>query len=336
VNNLTASPPANIVAGDRITPTQVFHNPSLFIPETNSAYIFAHNSEFRSHHIDSLLSTLSNNVTPALISEERPDGLSIIIDNSTYEVSLYSSRRLEAIWQLLGSSVLYIDITGLSHHVWAALIQSALQSSLTVRVVYVEPDTYRRASGEQAQYDLSERIAGIHPLPGFATLRQSNESNVSFIPLLGFEEDRLRHAINRVDPPANKTFPVIGIPGFRPEFPFETYDSNRRMLMKERLWASARFADASCPFRLYYLIRDIARNNIQDKIKIALLGTKPHALGAVLYAIARERRVELVYDHPIRKDDRTQGIRRLMVYHVSSFNPVTLAVQRLTTAVAST
>ena len=80
-----------------------------------------------------------------------------------------------------------------------------------------------------------------------------------------------------------------------------------------------RFATANDPFSLYYLLQDIADENRDDLLKIAPIGTKPHALGAVLFAITNPQKVELVYDHPIRKAKRTQGFSRLLVYHVSTF-----------------
>ena len=53
-------------------------------------------------------------------------------------------------------------------------------------------------------------------------------------------------------------------------------------------------------------------------MKIAMVGTKPHALGAVLFALTNPARAELIYDHPIRKPGRTGGSDRLLVYHVGA------------------
>jgi hypothetical protein len=58
--------------------------------------------------------------------------------------------------------------------------------------------------------------------------------------------------------------------------------------------------------------------NPVDLLKIAPIGTKPHALGAVLFCLSRPDSVELVYDHPIRKANRTIGASRLLVYTISS------------------
>ena len=50
---------------------------------------------------------------------------------------------------------------------------------------------------------------------------------------------------------------------------------------------------------------------------IAPIGTKPHAIGAILYAIKHMAKVELLYDNPIRSVHRTEGIGRVIVCNVS-------------------
>jgi hypothetical protein len=52
-------------------------------------------------------------------------------------------------------------------------------------------------------------------------------------------------------------------------------------------------------------------------LRIAPIGTKPHAIGSILFAINNPDIVELVYDHPVRKKQRTEGTARLHAYHVS-------------------
>ena len=186
--------------------------------------------------------------------------------------------------------------------------------------IYVEPVDYRfSASPKEGEiFDLSERIAGISPIPGFASLREPKEE-VSFIPLLGFEGARLSYLIEQVQPPGERILPVIGVPGFRPEYPFFTYQGNQLPMTSTHAWHNVRFAIANCPVSVYYVLEDIAAEHPGNFLKIAPIGTKPHALGAVLYKIVNSTSVELIYDHPIRKAKRTKGSSRLLVYHLSSF-----------------
>ena len=95
--------------------------------------------------------------------------------------------------------------------------------------VYVEPGDYRFsvAPTEGTIFDLSDSILGIRPLPGFASLMDVADEDALFVPLLGFEGTRFAHIMDSVQPGRDRVFPVIGVPGFRPEYPFYTYWGNR-------------------------------------------------------------------------------------------------------------
>jgi hypothetical protein len=75
---------------------------------------------------------------------------------------------------------------------------------------------------------------------------------------------------------------------------------------------------------MYYTLSELARANPRKAMRIAPIGTKPHAVGAILFQLGTASRgdVEIVYDHPIRKAKRTAGAWRVSVYHLSSFLPV--------------
>jgi hypothetical protein len=111
---------------------------------------------------------------------------------------------------------------------------------------------------------------------------------------------------------------VVGVPGFRPEYPFHTYLGNRRVLHDTGAWQRVEFVAASCPFGVFYLLERLGSENPKAVLRVAPIGTKPHAVGAVLFKLTSAQPVELVYDHPIRKPERTSGTDRLHVYHVSA------------------
>ena len=50
---------------------------------------------------------------------------------------------------------------------------------------------------------------------------------------------------------------------------------------------------------------------------VAPIGTKPHAIGAILYAIKNPTKVELLYDNPKRSVQRTEGIGKILVCDIS-------------------
>jgi hypothetical protein len=167
-------------------------------------------------------------------------------------------------------------------------------------------------------FDLSERILGIAPIPGFASFARVKD-DFCFVALLGFEGTRVAYLLEQVQPVGDRIIPIVGVPGFRAEYPFATYTGNRLPLMESDAWRRVRFADANCPFSLYYLLQQLSDEYGGSYLKIAPVGTKPHAIGAALFVIDDPSRRELVYDHPVRKAERTTGIARLLAYDVSGF-----------------
>ena len=91
---------------------------------------------------------------------------------------------------------------------------------------------------------------------------------------------------------------MVGAPGFRADFPFSTYIGNRGALSRDGLWKRVRFAIANSPTSAMERLRAIEHEYSDHLLKIAPLGTRPHALGAVLFALNGGPKVELVYDNP--------------------------------------
>jgi hypothetical protein len=299
--------------------TEMYETLGSFVPQPDSAYIYGTSTEVRSAHSDEWEATASDVAFVRIIDQaessfrvERPDRV--------FDVAVRSREQLDQFLQSLGRKRLYIDMTGLEHQVWAPLIRAALDARVTTLVTYVEPLEYarNRAPKEGDIFDLSEEIKGISPLPGFASLQELGD-DFCFVSLLGFEGFRFKHAVQQLEPPPNRIFPIVGVPGFRPDYPFYTYDGNRPTLIATGSWSNVRFARANCPFSLCYALDDIGSTYPSASLKIALIGTKPHALGAIIHTLMSSKPVELIYDHPKRKKARTRGAGRMLVYHISAF-----------------
>ena len=243
------------------------------------------------------------------------------VNGSKLGLALRGGEGLRAFINNIADASVYIDITGLPHHVWAPLVRATLAEGRSLAVVYVEPASYAysRAPTEAEIFDLSEQIYGLLPIPGFSTLAEpDNEESVVFVPLLGFEGQRLAYVLEQVQPPGNKTIPVIGVPGFRPEYPFHTYQGNKNILLSNNMHTRVRYAIANSAFSVFYLLQSISEEFPEDLLKVAPIGTKPHALGAIMFALHSKRPVEIVYDHPIRKSGRTTGAANILEYEVSA------------------
>ncbi|MEK6743058.1 MAG: hypothetical protein AABZ15_05595 [Nitrospirota bacterium] len=301
--------------------TDTYETIDAFIPDNDSIYIFGTAGEERCAHYSAWECRL-HGVDFVRIVRQEASSFVANYKEIDYQILLRNTSQIEALLKVVGERVIYLDITGLSHNIWAPLLRNALALRKQVLVVYVEPEIYSfsAAPKEGEIFDLSERILGISPLPGFISFREPlEEEKVCFVPLLGFEGTRLAYLIEQVQPPGNKILPIIGVPGFRPEYPFYAYHGNQLPLLRTHAYRNVRYAIANCPFSLFYALEDIVKDYPDDMLKIAPIGTKPHALGAVLFAIANNRSVELIYDHPIRKPSRTKGSSKLLVYHASTF-----------------
>ncbi|WP_143337700.1 hypothetical protein [Dietzia sp. WMMA184] len=234
------------------------------------------------------------------------------------DVSLFESSEIEDFVSGLGG-VVAIDLTSLENRVWAPLIRALVATSQPFIGLYAEPDDYNRSEDLPGMvYDLS-LSRGIDPLPGFARISRRVNDEGHFVPLLGFEGARLSHIFDQEDVEVSNSFPIVGSPGFRVEYPSITYIANRDILSLDRMDQRVELALASCPFEAFHAIERIHRRISGKHLRIAPIGTKPHALGAVLYAIRNPVTTEIVYDHPIRSSNRTTGTRGVYVFEASSF-----------------
>lgn len=307
--------------------TRLYDGWDSFELESGSTYIHGRSVEARSIH-PTAWEEAANDVTFVRFSsfENTPSRdfsrCTAEMDGVTSALQLRGGDQLRAFLSKIKSRVVYLDITGLPHHVWAPLLRAAIAIPKVVSVVYVEPRSYTFSPTptEAEIFDLSEAIHGILPLPGFGILSEpEDEDLVLFVPLLGFEGHRFAYVLEQVQPPRRNIVPIIGVPGFMPEFPFHTYLGNRNILAHSDLHTQIRHTIANSAFGAFYLLQEIAADYPQHLLKIAPIGTKPHALGAILFTLWSERAVEIVYDHPIRKPNRTIGSANILVYEIGHF-----------------
>ena len=282
---------------------------------SNSLYITGRSTEDRGRLVSRSEHRYSS-VTFAIVIEDSASAARISIDGNSLLVRLRSHSDISCFLTMRPYSALYLDITGLPHHVWAPFLRGIYRMAGQAYCVYVEPGDYRFSDfpTETTVFDLSESKRGIAPLPGFASLRSTTEETL-FVPLLGFEGTRFSHILEEVQPRRDRIRPIIGLPGFRPEYPFHSYVGNRVPLLETKSWQSVRYAPANCPFSLYYLLCSISRG--KEYLSVAPIGTRPHALGALLYYLDYPEITEIVYDHPVGTERPTVGVSRVCLYNLS-------------------
>lgn len=259
----------------------------------------------------------------AIVSESQEDfrfTYPFLPDAEITPVYIHDDTELTAFLALVEGSI-YLDITGLTHRSWVSILRAAVSMDRTPTVLYVEPMEYSSVEQPNAArvFNLSERFEEISPLPGFARLPSVSQQSSILIPLLGFEGNRFTRVLDQTEYDSNKTFPVIGLPGYRPEYVDYAYKGNRVPLEIDYMHRRVAFAKANCPFDVFNAITRISEDMPSDRIKLAPIGTKPHGVGAVLFALSRGTRVELLYDHPKRSRKRSVGANRMCVFDLPAF-----------------
>jgi hypothetical protein len=253
------------------------------------------------------------------VTAETQEDFSIVSPDGTLEsIILFDLDGMVSWFKVHGKS-LYLDVTSIALRTWAPMLRALMLTAVPFRLVYTEPDDYVRDAAGDGGFDLSELTEGIAAVPGFARISDTFDSDVPFIPLLGFEGARLTRMIQKLEVARDLTYPLIGLPGYRVEFPFHALAGNRSEMERGGMHSRHLIARANCPFDAFYEIARVHEHHAHSSLQLAPLGTKPHAIGAVLYAISHDTNVELVYDHPRQASRPSTGSARVCVYYVSDF-----------------
>ena len=236
-----------------------------------------------------------------------------------FKISLRNENEIDL---LLSSSHIIIDISCLQLHVWAPLLKSAHKQRLHTRILYIEPKSYKAhpSPASSSLFDLSSTYGGLSPLPGFARLGGAEDENKClFVAMLGFEGNRPERLALQIEPPPT-VIPVVGVPGFQIEYPAFTVASNRGLLKDYFAYSEIRFARASCPFSAFQVLLEIQKCYPNHYLYLAPVGTKPHSLGTILFAIINPETTEIMFDHPVTKAGGTKGLGVMHIYDFENFN----------------
>lgn len=235
------------------------------------------------------------------------------------EASLYNDDEIAAI---LGEGPLLIDVTGMEHPVWASLLRVCYERKISTKFLYAEPEEYKShlTPSSVGQYDLSIRLGGLSPLPGYAQLQGAlDEEKTLFVPALGFEGNRPECLMVGLDP-APHVVPIVGVPGFQFEYPSVTIGCNRDFLDAQSAHADIKMARASCPFDFIRVLREVACDFPDHYMYLGMVGTRPHALGAAVFWLMNKASSEVMFDHPIKRYGRTSGVGVIHVYDFGCFD----------------
>lgn len=285
---------------------------------TDALYLYAEDTESRSVYCAPKLQATNKQTEFVKVDLQNEDMLLIVGEGRT--ISLNNMKSVKEFLASHGKSNVYIEVTGMSCRVVAPLLLVGFDLGLTMFVVYTEPSSYKIDQFKKVgiNKDLSEDVEGVNPLPGLAKVIP-HKTEPLFVTLLGFEGGRLTFLLSDQNPSSNKIRPIFGVPGYRVNYPYVSYLGNRRSILKTRCWQYAEYAEANSIVDAYLtLVKILEENKTRSpEMVVAPIGTKPHAIGAILFAIKYRDKVELLYDNPRRSVHRTNGTGKVLSCNVS-------------------
>ncbi|HEJ2935018.1 hypothetical protein [Pseudomonas aeruginosa] len=175
-----------------------------------------------------------------------------------------------------------------------------------VEVIYVEPLDYTKPKGAD-QYALSDLIKGYLPIPNSIVDLTSDdlEAGVFF---LGFESERLERALEEHQMIATKDIKVVfGIPAFQPGWELNSIVPHLTRLSEQGRIEIAYCAanDPEAAFECLEATR--ASLGAGKSMFVAPIGTKPCGIASAVFASIYPDQVGLLFDHPKRKANRSEG-----------------------------
>lgn len=233
----------------------------------------------------------------------------------------YSIDDLDVLVACISKGLTLLDATTLGF-VEICLCLRALKEfgSGELRLLYAEPKGYQhsiRSRGvlHNRDFALSDMSHPFMAVPGSTILMNRSKSSKALI-IVGYEGDRLQQFIEQNALSGHDCHVLFGVPAFYPGWESNSF-ANTVSELNERQISSVFFAGATNPLAAYEMINSIHTTlQIDERLIIAPIGTKPHGIGAALYACFNDN-VGLVYDHPQKTKGRTDGIGKWHLYEIT-------------------
>ena len=222
----------------------------------------------------------------------------------------------------IDNRTILIDMTALKHPILFYLVL-ILKRNFTVKklfICYSEPESYSKNKGDikNGIFDLTERFCEVNSIPGFLRLSDYSKEKL-LVSLMGFEGNRFNKAFNEINPASRKTHAIVGFPSFFPSWQYYVYSQNQNVLEQSKAHSLIHRVTANEPFGVYNILEKIKKNNSGFEMYIAPIGTKPHSLGASMFAVDNED-IQLYYDFPSYGNKiRTKGVGQSFVYNLTDF-----------------
>ncbi|EGG34824.1 hypothetical protein [Paenibacillus sp. HGF5] len=211
-----------------------------------------------------------------------------------------------------------LDMTSIPTEVLFLLMKSFHDENFDdFSIVYVQPDEYLKQEqdiGLMSEFQLSEEHSPISAIPGFLRLPEE-EKEPLLVVFIGFEGGRFQELFEHIvtDGPVD-IIPILPMPSFTAGWHMVGIYQNLQTLKTADILTEIRRVTAWDPFHALSLLdKHYELRQESNQIIVAPLGTKPHTLATVLFAI-KHSNVRIMYDHPRVSGNRSKGIGKIRGY----------------------
>lgn len=252
---------------------------------------------------------------------------SIFIDYNPIELAIkieneeYLCHQLEEYIGRLKVKSILLDGTSLSVPTIALLCKALFNfRKVKLSILYVEPESYSIESSSslnKRRFNLSTKYLGYKGIPSITKSLDIEDDNC-IVFFLGFEGTRLETALEELNIVPSDCSLIFGVPSYKAGWETSAFDNNIKSIGDHDLDGRVYFCGADNPDSVIYELKQI-RENIGDETKITLipLGSKPHSIGALLFN-SWDKNSTIIYDHPIKQDNRSKKTGAFHLYRVIS------------------
>lgn len=221
---------------------------------------------------------------------------------------------------LNGKSVI-LEATTLSFVELLLLIKFTVSNDITVDILYLEPKSYSKKRTESGgmlhsrEFELSGITPGFIPIPGFTnSFGQHNTRKTIFI--AGYESERIERCIQENSLNGSDCSIIFGVPAFKVGWEMNSFANNIQLIKSHRInniYYSCANNPCSTLDLLYWIENSL---DSDEEIYIAPVGPKPAGIATAIFA-AKSDKVNIFYDHPKKKQVRTEEIGNWHIYSIN-------------------
>lgn len=212
-----------------------------------------------------------------------------------------------------------IEATTLSFSEILLILKHIEDKNALITILYLEPESYSRKRDEpiihRREFELSGENLGYIPIPGFtSSFSEDVKNNVIF--LAGYESERIYKGVeeNPVNP--NNCCLIFGVPAFQPGWEMNSFANNIQVIKEQNLSGGIHFAGANNPGATLDVLTRIHNSLGEDEeLNIIPVGPKPTGIAAAIFAV-REKRVNILFDHPVQKPKRSKNVKKWHLYDI--------------------